>query len=81
VVIEMKRTELKTKGSLTQKLLRLLKADSGLQECSSLQDATVAGGLPGKSCHGYHVRSRALLEAEQKKAEALMERQKHPLIY
>ena len=76
----MKRIESCKKDSLAGKLLRLLKS-SGLQESIRLQEENVAFGIPNDSYYAYKEVKTALLEAERKKAEALMERQRRSHIY
>ena len=67
------------KSSLTGKLLRLLKPNSGLQESISLQGDNVS--ITTNSYHDYQKEIKtAMLEAERKKAEALMEWQKRRFI-
>ena len=67
------------KNSLTGKLLRLLKPNSGLQESISLQGDNVS--ITTNSYHDYQKEIKtAMLEAERKKAEALMEWQKRRFI-
>lgn len=75
----MKRTASEKKGSLAAKLLRLFRAGGGFQEPLRLQEENVSVGVPRN--HDYHKEvENALLEAERKKAEALMEWQKRPFI-
>lgn len=70
----------KRKGSLAGKLFRLLKARSAeLQETTSLQENSV--GVSGNIHYDSQKEVQiALVEAERKKAEALMEMQKRRLI-
>ncbi|NIU39227.1 hypothetical protein GWN65_04450 [Candidatus Bathyarchaeota archaeon] len=78
----MKEIESQKKGSLAGRMLRLFKIDGSFQESTSMRGEIAFGNLTGESYHKYHKRNEtALLEAAQKKAEALLERQKHPFIY
>ena len=87
MVIKVQRHERKLKsrlgpGKLTRKVLRLLKADvkfpvSSIGEEKIGHEATLADT--------YHVPQReirsALLNAERKKAEVIMEQQRRPRLY
>ncbi|MCW3977415.1 MAG: hypothetical protein NWE77_05730 [Candidatus Bathyarchaeota archaeon] len=78
----MKEIEPQKKGSLARRMLRLFKTDGSFQESTRMQEEIAFGNLTGESYHNSHKRNEtALLEAAQKKAEALLERQKHPSIY
>jgi len=73
VVTEMKKVELKKKGSLAGKLFRrLLRASSGFQESVSLQERDAHVGVPRNSYYSYQEEIKTALEAERKKAEALL---------
>ena len=77
----MKKVKPEKKGSLTGKLLRLLKPSSSIQESISLQEKNVSVGIPSNSYHDHHKEIKtALVEAERKKAEALMELQRRKFI-
>jgi len=79
--IEMKEKKPRRKGSLIGKVLRSLGMDKGFEELSSDQEQMVHAGISGNN-HFKHRREMetALLEAERRKAEALMEWQKRRLI-
>ncbi len=81
--MKVKEIESQKKGSLAGRMLRLFKIDGSFQESTSMRGEIAFGNLiTGESYHKYHKRNEtALLEAAQKKAEALLERQKHPFIY
>jgi hypothetical protein len=68
----MKSIKSNQKGSLTGRLLRLLKANGDLQESITLQENDVSVGILDNN---YHVNQKdvkaALLEAERKKANAI----------
>lgn len=74
----MKRIELK-KSSLLGKLLQLLKPKGGLSEAVSLQEDNV--DVPVSSYYDYRREiETTMLEAERKKAKALMEWQKRRFV-
>ena len=81
VVMAMKTTKPQKKGSLTAKVLRLLRTNRGFEEPSSDQEEIVHVGIPANNyCNCRKEIETALLEAERKKAEALMEWQKRRFI-
>ena len=78
VVMEMKKIKPLKKGSLTGKVLRLLGTNRGFGEPPSDQEEI------GNIYVSYNCRKgieTALLEAERKKAKALMEMRKRHFIY
>ena len=80
-VIKMKRIKPLKKGSLTGKILRLLGPNRGFEEPSNDQEEITPVGIPANN---YYINRKeietALLEAEQKKAKALMEWQRRRFI-
>ncbi len=82
VVMTMKRISLKRTNSLRTKVLRLLRMDRGFEWELSIAEREIAHfSIPTSNYHGYQKEiETALLEAERKKAEALMEWQKRRFI-
>lgn len=78
VVSEMKRMKLEKKGSLAERLLRLMKPRSAVQESIVLSEQDARVTLPKGFHHEYQRIIRiSALETERKKAEGLMEWQRH----
>lgn len=80
VVIEMKKVTPHKRGSIVRRVLRFLTMSSSVEELRTCQEIT---HVPLPTDNSYTDRKEinaALLEAERKKAEALMERQKRALI-
>jgi L-lactate utilization protein LutB len=80
VVIEMKKVVPHKKGSLIGRMLRSLGMNGGVEQSPSYQEIAYVP-TPTESYHGHPKELKAaLLEAERRRAEALMERQRRPLI-
>ena len=77
--MEMKTIKPQKKGSLTGKVLRLFGTNRGFEEPSSDQEETRVG-IPATNYYNHKGIKSALLEAERKKAEALMEWQRRRFI-
>lgn len=77
VVTEMKKVELKKKNSLAGNLSRrLLRASRGFQESASLQERDTHVGVPRNDYYNYQEEIKTALEAEHKKAEALLQQRR-----
>jgi len=87
MVIKVQRHERKLKSrlglrKLTRKVLRLLKADVKFPVSSISQEKIAHEATLVDTYHVPHREIRsALLNAERKKAEVIMERQRHPRLY
>jgi hypothetical protein len=81
VVMEMKRISPHRKFSLRAKVLRLLRMNRGFEEISNNREGNIHFAIPISNNHNYQKEiETGLLEAERKKAEALMESQRHHFI-
>ena len=79
-VIVMEKTVPQKKGSLKGRLLRRLGMNRSLEESPSCQE-TLHVPMPTENYYSNQKDVKAaLLEAERKKAEALMEHQRSPFI-
>jgi hypothetical protein len=81
VVLEMKTINPQKKGSLRARVLRLLGTIRGFGEPSVNQEKIVHAGIPGNNYYNHQKEiETACLEAERKRAEAIMEWQKSRFI-
>lgn len=77
----MKEIKPRKKGSLIRKVLRSLGKSRDFEKSTSDQGEIVHVGIPTSNYHNYRKEiDTAWLEAERKKAEALMEWQKRRFI-
>ncbi len=80
VAIEMKKVVPHKKASLTERVLRLLGMSRSLEEPSTYQEITPVP-IPTDNYYGSPKEFKtALLEAERRKAEAIMELEKRRFI-
>jgi len=80
VVIEMKKVVPRKKGASIGRVLRFLRMNRRVEQSSSYQEIAYVP-TPTESYHSHPKELKAaLLEAERRKAEALMEWQKRPFI-
>ena len=69
------------KGSFARKMLRALGKDSGFEQTFPCQEKKHLSVSVGYAHYGFHKELRnAMLEAERKKAKALMELQKRRFV-
>ena len=78
--MEMKEIKSRKKGSLIGTRLRSLIKSMGFKKSASGQEETVNASISGGDHYNYRRIQTALVEAERKKAEALMEWQKRRFI-
>ena len=78
--MEMKEIKPRKKGSLIGTLLRSLIKSMGFEKSASGQEEAVHASISGGDHYNYRRIQAALVEAERKKAEALMEWQKRRFV-
>ncbi len=78
--MEMKEIKSRKKGSLIGTRLRSLIKSMGFEKSASGQEEGVHASISGGDYHNYRRIQAALVEAERKKAEALMELQKRRFV-
>jgi len=76
----MKKVNPHERSSLIRKALRLLATNRGFEEPPSDQEG-IHLGIPASNYYNHKEIETALLEAERKKAQAIMEREKRRFIY
>lgn len=75
----MKEVNARKKNSLARKILQIFGMDRVFVQSTSIQEESVHINIPAN--HNYWKENEtALLEAERKKAQALMERQRRPFL-
>jgi len=80
VVVKMKEIKRQKKGSLIKSLLRLLRKARGYEELTSGREEIVHTGISGANYYNHRKEITDWLEAERKKAEVLMERERRGFI-
>ncbi len=80
VVMKMKEIKRRKKGSLITSLLRLFGKARGYEELTSGREEIVHTGISGANHYYRRKEITDWLEAERKKAEVLMEREKRSFI-
>ena len=78
--MEMKEIKSRKKGSLIRTLLRSLIKSVGFEKSASGQEEIVHASISGGDYYNYRRIETARVEAERKKAEALMELQKRRFV-
>jgi len=76
----MKEIKRRKKGSLITSLLRLLQKARGYEELTSNREEIADTGIYGANHYNHRKEITAWLEAERKKAQVLMERERRGFI-